>query len=129
VCFRWWERNRQVIRNLNLKYPTASELRKLATLAQVKSRKRFGDHIESIILDAHLNHSALNTLTVPKVRETLQGVRQQAKTFAALLQSVDIVNQGSAQRAGMLLEWELNHPPKDGLFLIPGLRQGSGVAF
>jgi hypothetical protein len=73
VAESWWERNRQVIRNLNLKYPTASELRKLATLAQVKSRKRFGDHIESIILDAHLNHSALNTLTVPKVRETLQG--------------------------------------------------------
>jgi hypothetical protein len=117
----WQKRNhKKVIQNLKPKYPTPSALQKLATLAQVNDPKAFGEHVRQVILDAHLNHTALQTLAMPKVRSALRRVRQRAQVLSEVLQQMDVGTRGSANRAGMLLEWELNHPvPEDGLFLIP----------
>src|SRR5262249_29650526 len=110
----------KAIRSLSLRYPSAPELGKLATLAQVDDPKVFGDHVKSIILDAHLQHAALHTLSMPKVRRTLNNIKQRAQALADALEQIDIVNKGTAQRAGMLLERELNHPlHENGLLLIP----------
>jgi hypothetical protein len=115
----WQKRNQKVIQNLNPKYPTPSELQKLSTLAQVDSPKVFGTHIKSILFDAHLNNAALRVST-PAVKSALKNVTQVAQALAGALRGIDIGTGGSAEHAGTLLEWELNHPlPQDGLFLIP----------
>jgi hypothetical protein len=120
VAESWRERNYKVIQNLSLQYPSAPQLGKLATLAQVNNPKAFGEHIKSIILDAHLNHAALHTLSMPEVRKALKSIKDRAQALADALARIDIVTEGSAQRTGMLLEWELNHPlPVAGLSLIP----------
>jgi hypothetical protein len=120
VAESWRERNHKVIKGLKLRYPTPTELNALAALAKVDNATAFGDHVKSIILDAHLTHAALHSLSIPKVKKALKGIRDRARALALALERIDIVNKGSDQRAGMLLEWELNHPlPAVGSSLIP----------
>jgi hypothetical protein len=99
-----------------LRFPSDSELQRLARLAGVDDEMKFGEHIRQILLDAHVNDSMLRTPSIPKVKTALESVSQKARALGAALRRLGVGTKGFTERAGMLLEWEMNHPP---LVLIP----------
>jgi hypothetical protein len=114
-----WERKRKLLPQLRLKYPNDLEMERLANLAEVNDPLAFAQHI-SIVLDAHLNDAALRKLSIPKVREALNKVTKRAKALAEALHCMDVHAKGSANRAGVLLEYQMGDSPlEDRLVLIP----------
>jgi hypothetical protein len=107
VGARRWERRRQLLPKLKLKCPTASKSRTLSRLAGVDGPAIFRRHLQSIILDAHLNDVALKGLSEPEVRRALNKVATACKNLRGALSAIDIGTGGSAERAGFLLEMEL----------------------
>ncbi len=107
VAKRWWERKRKLLPSLRLRYPNDGELRKLAELANVDADNRFGEHIRSLILDAHLSDSSLRGLSKPKIKTFLTNAASQAKQLSNNLRAIDVGSRGSAEHAGFLLEMEL----------------------
>ncbi len=59
-----WNRKRKLLPNLRLVYPSDDESRHVAELAKVNNASRFGEHIRSIILDAHLHHATFLKLSI-----------------------------------------------------------------
>jgi hypothetical protein len=104
-----WNRRRKLLPNLRLKYPNNDEMQELARLAKVDEPSIFSDHICSIILDAHLNHASLRTLSAPEVRKILKNVMLKAQRLASALRNIDVWTKGSAYHAGMLLEYQIAH--------------------
>jgi hypothetical protein len=90
-----------------LKYPTDAETQKLVELASVDDTPVFRSHLQSIILDAHLNDVALKGLSEPEVRRALNKVATACKNLRGALSALDVGAGGSAERAGFLLETEL----------------------
>lgn len=71
---RRWERKRKRLRDLKLRYPNDAEVEELARLAKVQNLARFGQHIQHIILDAHLNDRSFRNLSTPDVRNALNNI-------------------------------------------------------
>jgi hypothetical protein len=109
VAKRRFDRRRKLLKNLKLKYPGDDERRKLAELAKVRPDHLsiFGQHICSLILDAHLGHSAFEGLSKSKTKTSLDSVAHQAQQLSNLLKTIDVGSGGSAEYAGFLLEMEL----------------------
>jgi hypothetical protein len=103
-----WNRKRNLLPNLSLTYPTEDESRHIAELATVNDAS-FSQHIESIILDAHLNDASLRTLSIPQVRTALKHVANRAAQLGRLLGKLDVgrESRGSENHAGWLIEQEL----------------------
>jgi hypothetical protein len=102
-----WNRRRKLLPNLQLRYPTEDELRRIANLAKV-------DHplhgtINGFILDAHLADATYRTLSIPQVKAALKNVANQANQLQELLSTLDIGRKsiGSLNHAGKLIEIEL----------------------
>jgi hypothetical protein len=115
-----WNRRRKLLPKLKLEYPSDPELRELAALAKVDEPSIFGQHIQAIILTAHLNDASLRTLSIPKVRKTLNKVMNKAQQLRNALRDMDVGTKGSAERAGMLLEYEIrDFRFREGMVLIP----------
>jgi len=114
VAARRLSRRRQLLPKLQLKYPTASKSRTLARLAGVDGAAIFRRHLQSIILDAHLNDVALKGLSEPKVRRALNKVATACENLRGALSAIDIGTGGSAERAGFLLEMELGSDGSSG---------------
>jgi hypothetical protein len=104
---RRWERKRKLLPDLKLRYPNDSELKELARLAKVQNLARFGQQIQHIILDAHLNDRSFKNLSIPGVRNTLKNIASGAQCLEATLRAVDVGGKGSAALSGLLLESEL----------------------
>jgi hypothetical protein len=104
-----WSRRRPLLPSLALKYPTDSEMRCIAQLAEARDPSAFADSIRSIILDAHLNDQVFRTLSIPKVRKEINAVAKQAEALRKLLVKLDVggESKGSSMRAGLLIEAEL----------------------
>lgn len=109
VSKRRWDRRRKLLPNLRLKYPGDDEQRKLAELAKVGATHLsiFGEHICSLILDAHLSHSAFKALSKPEIKAFLDTVAHQAQQLSNILGTIDVGSGGSAEYTGFLLEMEL----------------------
>jgi hypothetical protein len=109
VAKRRFDRRRKLLKNLKLKYPGDDERRKLAELAKVRPDHLsiFGQHICSLILDAHLGHSAFEGLSKSKTKTSLDSVAHQAQQLSNLLKTIDVGSGGSAAYTGFLLEMEL----------------------
>jgi hypothetical protein len=90
VRARRWERRRLLLRNLQLRYPTYSESQTLSKLARVDNRSRFSSHIQSIILDAHLNDKALRGFSMPMVRVALNKVMASCRELRHALSAIDV---------------------------------------
>jgi hypothetical protein len=105
---RRWERRRKLLPSLALKYPSNEELRLLSELAKVDDQRRFGGHIRSIVLDAHLNNASFRNVSLPEVKSLLDNVAGQAEQLADNLRELDVDGRGSAHQAGFLLELELS---------------------
>jgi hypothetical protein len=120
VFERRWNRKRQLLPNLRLRYPNNDELQKLAELAKVDNLPAFASHIRSIILDAHLNTRSLATLSAPTVQKILTRIASRAELLAKNLKALDVGGAGSAERAGLLIELELtNSELKNGTSSLP----------
>ena len=102
-----WKRKRKLLPKLKLTYPCDLKLRKIAKLAKVDEPSAFGQHILSIMLDAHLNNTSLRNLSIPKVRKTLQSVKKKAQQLGNTLRHIDVGANGSANYVGMLLEYQI----------------------
>jgi hypothetical protein len=104
-----WKRRHQLLPSLELEYPDADEMRRIANLAKVRDTSAFAHSIESIILDAHLNDRSFRTLSIPKVREALNDVAAQAELLMKTLTELDLGSgsKGSLMEAGRLIEMEL----------------------
>jgi hypothetical protein len=87
------------------------ELQKLARLAGVDDFTIFGQHIPSLILDAHLNDLSFRKYSTPQIRKELNNISSKAKQLGAALKAIDVGSNGSAEYAGQLLEWELSKFP------------------
>jgi hypothetical protein len=114
VAARRFERRRQLLSKLKLKYPTASKSRALSRLAGVDGPARFRRDLQSIILDAHLNDVALKGLSEPEVRRALNKVATACENLYGALSAIDIGTGGSAERAGFLFEMELGSDGSSG---------------
>jgi hypothetical protein len=101
-------RRHKLLPDLKLEYPTDDERRKLAELAKVDDSSQFGNHIEHVILDAHLNNLIFSGLSAPAIKETLQSLARKARQLAEDLRAIDVGSGRSAERAGQLLEYELS---------------------
>jgi hypothetical protein len=120
VAKRRWDRQRKLLPNLRLRYPNDTEVQELARLANVGDLTSFGQHIRSIILDAHLNNAAFKNLSTSGVRNTLNSVVRRARHLESSLRAMDVGRKGSAAHAGLLLELELSKvQPNDGKMLLP----------
>src|SRR6478672_9503456 len=117
-----WNRRRKLLPNLRLKYPSEDESRHIAELAKVNDAS-FGQDIQSIILDAHLDDASVRTLSIPQVRKALEGVASKATQLVSLLGKLDVgrENRGSENHAGWLIEQELalRQFVTGGMVLIP----------
>jgi hypothetical protein len=91
----------------NLKYPNDEESTKLVQLAGIRDERarEFTDHIRSIIRDAHLNFSR-REFSGPEVKKKLNQIANKATELSHDLRSIDVGSGGSAERAGLLLEFE-----------------------
>jgi hypothetical protein len=107
VAARRLARRRQLLPKLKLKYPTDAETQKLAELASIDDTPVFSSHLQTIILDAHLNDVALKGLSGPEVRRALNKVATACENLRGALSALDVGAGGSAERAGFLLETEL----------------------
>jgi len=107
VAGRRWNRKRELLPKLRLRYPGESESLKLAKLAEVNDPPDFGQHLRSIILDAHLAYSHYDNLSAKTVKATLTSVANQAHTLRRRLIAADVGGDGSQEEAGFLLEVEL----------------------
>src|SRR4051812_18144874 len=108
------QRSRRIlehVKKLRIKFPNEAEMGRLAELAQVResSASGFGQHIRSIILDAHLNDASMKGSATPEVKKALSSVAKQAAKLAATLREMDLKIAGgiggSSQTAGTRLEW------------------------
>ena len=108
VFERRWKRKRKLLPNLRLRYPNDNELHELAEPAKVDNCSVFGSHIRSIILDAHLNTRILRNLSAPRVQKILTSVASRAQSLSKHLKTLDVGKGGSAERAGLLIELQLN---------------------
>src|SRR5262249_12024733 len=89
-------------------------------LANVNDPAGFGQHICSIILDAHLKDARFRGLSATEIRTILKKVEANARQLRALLERIDVGSKGSQGAAGSLLEIKLGHSPfKGDLLLIP----------
>ena len=111
VAKRRWDRRRKLLPKLKLSYPNEHELQKLARLADVDDFTIFGQHIPSLILDAHLNDLSFRKYSTPQITEVLNNISSKAKQLGAALKAIDVGSNGSAEHAGQLLEWELSKFP------------------
>ena len=129
-----WNRKRKLLPNLRLKYPNNNEMHELARLAKVDEPSIFGQHIRSIILDAHLNDASLRTLSAPEVRKILKNVMLKAQCLASALRNIDVGTKGSAYNAGMLLEYQIRHFRNEAVLipdyveLLTGLQEAASSA-
>ena len=73
-----WERKRKLLPLLKLKYPNDLEKKRLSCLAKVDNVDIFGSHLESIILDAHLDHATNYKLSMVEVKRRLNSVMKKA---------------------------------------------------
>jgi hypothetical protein len=80
-----FNRRRELLPNLRLKYPDDNELRCIAQLAEVRDTLAFGQSIPSIILDAHLSDQAFRTLSIPEVSKAINDVTEQAELLKKIL--------------------------------------------
>ncbi len=114
---------RKRLPNLRLKYPSEDELRRIAEHATVNDVS-FGQHIQSIILDAHLDDASFRTLSIPQVRKALKDVASKATRLGCLLGKLDVgrESRASENHAGWLIEQELalRQLATGGMALIPG---------
>jgi hypothetical protein len=94
---------------LKLTYPSDDESRQIAKLAKINNSSWFGQHIHSIILDAHLSHASFLTLSIPQVKNVLESVATQANRWGEILSKLDVGggSRGSKEYAGWLIEREL----------------------
>lgn len=99
-----WSRKRKLLPSLNLKYPSDDEMGELSRLARVDDVTGFGQHIRSILLDAHLNDRSLRNRSAPQVRKRLDKLAKQAHQLAIMLKAIDVGAKSSAEHAGRLLE-------------------------
>jgi hypothetical protein len=76
------DRKRKLLPKLNLEYPNDKELCQLAQLATVNDFADFGQHICSIVLDAHLNDAAFKGVSKPQVQRYLNNIAMQAERLA-----------------------------------------------
>jgi hypothetical protein len=104
-----WERRRELLPNLKLKYPDDDEQACIAQLAGAKNTPAFAEGIRSIILDAHLGNQQFHTLSVPEVKTIIKNVAERAKALKDALTQLDVASgsEGSFMEAGYLLEAEL----------------------
>ena len=102
-----WNRSRNLLRYLGLRSPTNDELRHIMKLAKVDGA--LDGAINGIILGAHLVDASFRTRSIPKTKEALNKVANQANRFAELLRTLDIGRGsiGSLEYAGELIEVEL----------------------
>ena len=107
IAKRRWSRKRELLPKLRLRYPSDSETVKLAKLAEVNDPPGFGQHLRSIILDAHLAYPHYNNLSAKAVKANLTTIASQAHTLRRRLISADVGGAGSQEEAGFLLEVEL----------------------
>ena len=105
VIQRRADRRRKLLPQLGLSYPSDHEVLKIAELAKVDEPAAFGDHLRSIILDAHSNAALFKGLSAPKVQNILNNIARHARQLAASLREVDVGSQGSAANAGFDLNW------------------------
>jgi hypothetical protein len=104
-----WERRRQLLPNLKLKYLDDDEQRCIAQLAGVGNTPAFAQGIRSIILDAHLSDQTFQTLSVSEVRQIIERVAEQTNQLKEILTQLDVGggSKGSSMEAGHLIEAEL----------------------
>ena len=107
VAGRRWNRKREMLPKLRLKYPSDDESLQLATLAGVNDPSGFGQHLRSIILDAHLAYPHYNGLSAKAIKANLTTIANQAHTLRRRLVAADVGGDGSQEEAGFLLEVEL----------------------
>jgi hypothetical protein len=120
VAERRWNRKRKLLPTLRLRYPTDTEIERISALVKVDDPSAFGQHIRSIILDAHLNDARLRNLSVPRVRKILNAIATQADRLQAVLTAIDVGGRGSAYRAGQLLELEFSELRfREAIVLLP----------
>jgi hypothetical protein len=104
-----WNRKCKLLPNLKLTYPSDDESRQIAELARINYSSWFGQHIHSIILDAHLTHASFLTLSIPQVRKVLKRVASQVNQLERIISKLDVGTEmgGSEVYAGWLIEKEL----------------------
>ena len=104
-----WNRQRKLLPKLKLTYPADDEIRHIAELAKVDDALLLRRSIDSIILDAHLTDASFRTLSIPQVRNALNGVATQANRLGKILSKLDVgrESKGSEKEAGRLIELEL----------------------
>ena len=104
-------------RKLKFKFPSEDELLSISRLAKVNDHLGFGQHICSIMLDAHWNHAS-RKVPNEKVRASLDKVRKRARLLKNALHEIDV--GAPAEYAGLLLEDELGKVQfKEQLILFP----------
>ena len=123
-----FERLRAIVPNLQLRYPTRSEVDAIATSADIKcgveETALFEQHIRSIILDAYLLNASMRTLSAKTVRGTLKSISKKALVLSKSLSSMDFGRGGAKERAGLLLERKLaDLCVERELFLIPQIER------
>jgi hypothetical protein len=74
-----WNRKRKLLPGLRIKYPSEQELDEISR--QAKTKYPFGEHINSIILDAYLHHASYKNISLPEVRARLARVAELATNF------------------------------------------------
>jgi hypothetical protein len=122
-----FERIRALLPNLRLRYPTKSEAHAIAVMARItvdaEDRAVFEQHIQSIILDAHLLDATSRNLSAKTVRGTLEDISKKALDLSELLTAMDVGCGGSEEQAGWLLEIKLADSfSEQELVLIPQFR-------
>jgi hypothetical protein len=118
-----WNRKCKLLPTLKLTYPSDDESRQIAELAGINYPSWFGQHIHSIILDAHLTHASFLTLSIPQVRKVLKGVASQVNQLERIISKLDVGREmrGSEAYAGWLIEKELAFQQFEvgGMILLP----------
>jgi hypothetical protein len=113
-----WQRKRKLLPSQKLKYPSEQEVDEVSRLAAVKYP--FGSHIDSIILDAHLDDASYKNISIPAVRKRLTRVATLTTELAKQLNAIDVGSKGSFEHAGRLLEIELGKVQwRESMFLLP----------
>ena len=80
-----FNRRRELLPNLRLKYPDDNELRCIAQLAGARDTLAFGQSITSIILDAHLSDQVFRTLSISEVSKAINDVTEHAERLKNVL--------------------------------------------
>ena len=123
VVQKRFERKRPLLPSLKLRYPTDSEMKRLAILAKVVDRSSFDQHVRGIILDAHLFDASLRNISSPTIRKKLESINKYALQLGTMLNAVDVGAKGSAERAGYLLEINLaSFTFRQEMVLVPEFR-------